>query len=269
MAHGELDPAAPANRAIVNLDRAPKNERGRVEYDVDFYVLRPADPNRGNHKILYEVTNRGLKLLFAWLHDAGEASALVLSDPSRPAHAGNGFAFRLGYTLVWSGWDADAPATNGGMRIRVPVATVGDAPIVRPIRDEFVFGTRLPAASPMAPLSYEAATLEQARARLTVRARQGDPPVEVPAVQWTFKGPRAIALTPEGTPFKPGFIYDFHYTARDPKVLGIGFAATRDLRSFLRYEATGRAGTPNPVTLGPDVTGIRATLALGISQAGR
>jgi hypothetical protein len=41
VAHGELDPTAPANRAIVNLDRAPKNERGRVEYGVDFYVLRP------------------------------------------------------------------------------------------------------------------------------------------------------------------------------------------------------------------------------------
>jgi len=146
---------------------------------VDFYVLRPADPNRGNHKILDEVTNRGLKLLFAWLHDAGEASALMFSDPSRPAHAGNGFALRLGYTLVWSGWDAAAPATDGGMRIRVPVVTAGDAPIVRPIRDELVFGTRRPAASPTAPLSYEAATLEQARARLTVRARQGDPPVEV------------------------------------------------------------------------------------------
>jgi len=236
VARGELDPAAPVNRAIVNLDRAPKNERGRVEYDVDFYVLRPADPNRGNHKILYEVTNRGLKLLFAWLHDAGEASALVFSDPNRPAHAGNGFAFRLGYTLVWSGWDAEAPATNGGMRIRVPVATAGDAPIVRPIRDEFVFGTRLPAASPTAPLSYEAATLEQARARLTMRARQGDPPVEIPAAQWTFTGPRAIALTPEGTPFKPGFIYDFHSrpgiprcsaSASPPRVTSSRSCATR------------------------------------------
>src|SRR5437879_12979565 len=127
VARGELDPAAPANRGIVNLDRAPRNERGRVDYDVDFYVLRPADPNRGNHKILYEVTNRGRKLLFAWLHDADEASALVLSDPSRPEH-GNGFAFRLGYTLVWSGWDAEAPATDVGMRIRVPVATAGAAP---------------------------------------------------------------------------------------------------------------------------------------------
>lgn len=269
VAHGELDPAAPANRGIVNLDRAPRNERGRVEYDVDFYVLRPVDPTRGNRKILYEVTNRGRKLLLSWLHDAKETSALALNDPSRLEHAGNGFAFRLGYTLVWSGWDPEAPGADGGMRIRVPVATDGGKPIVRTIRDEFVFGTRLPAASPTAPLSYEAATLDQAQARLTVRAREADPPAQVPAAEWAFKGPRAIALVPEGTPFKPGFIYDFRYPAKDPKVLGIGFAATRDLLSFLRYEASDRAGTPNPVILGPDVTAIRATLALGISQAGR
>jgi len=269
VARGELDPAAPANRGIVNLDRAPRNERGRVDYDVDFYVLRPADPNRGNRKILYEVTNRGRKLLFSWLHDASEASALALNDPSRPQDAGNGFALRLGYTLVWSGWDPDAPAANGGMRIRVPVATDGGKPIVRTIRDEFVFGTRLPAASPTAPLSYEAASLEPARARRTVRARESDPPVAVPSAAWTFKGPRAIALLPEGTPFKPGLIYDFRYAAKDPKVLGIGFAATRDLVSFLRHDATDRGGTPNPVMLGPDVTGIRAALAIGISQAGR
>src|SRR3989475_4303671 len=269
VAQGDLDPATPGNRGIVNLERAPRNERGRVEYDVDFYVLRPADPSRGNRGILYEVTNRGRKLLFAWLHDAGEASALALNDPSSPEHAGNGFALRLGYTLVWSGWDPDAPAANGAMRIRVPIATDGDKPTVRTIRDEFVFGTRLPAASPTAPLSYEAATLDQAQARLTVRAREADPPAEVPAAEWAFKGPRAIALLPEGTPVKPGVIYDFRYQAKDPKVLGIGFAATRDLLSFLRYEASDRAGTPNPVILGPDVTAIRAALALGISQAGR
>src|SRR3989442_2816196 len=104
---------------------------------------------------------------------------------------------------------------------------------------------------------------------MTVRARESDPPVAVPSAAWTFKGPRAIALLPEGTPFKPGLIYDFRYAAKDPKVLGIGFAATRDLVSFLRHDATDRGGTPNPVMLGPDVTGIRAALAIGISQAGR
>jgi hypothetical protein len=152
------------------------------------------------------------------------------------------------------------------MRIRVPRATEGDKPIVRTIRDEFVFGTRLPAASPQAPLSYEAATLDQAQARLTVRAREADPPVEIPAAEWEFRGPRAIALLPLDTPFKPGFIYDFRYAARDPKVLGIGFAATRDLVAFLRHETADGAGTANPV-MTPG--GIRAVLAIGISQAGR
>src|SRR2546428_3740834 len=121
VARGELDPAAPANRGIVNLDRAPRNERGRVDYDVDFYVLRPADPNRGNRKILYEVTNRGRKLLFSWLHDASAASAPALNDPSRPQAPATGVALRPGYTLVWSGWDPDAPAANRGKRDPGPV----------------------------------------------------------------------------------------------------------------------------------------------------
>ena len=269
VAHGELDPAAPANRGIVNLDRAPRNARGLVEYAVDFYVMRPADPLKGNRTLLYEVTNRGRKFLLNWLHDAADTSPGAVNEPTSREHAGNGFVFRRGYTLVWSGWDPDAPAANGGLRIRVPVATNAGAPIVRPIRDEFVFGTRLPATSPTAPLSYEAATLDQSRARLTVRAREADAAVEIAAAGWAYKSPRAIALVPDGTAFKPGFIYDFRYPAKDPKVLGIAFAATRDLVSFLRYDARDREGTMNPVTLGPDGTGIRAALAIGISQAGR
>src|SRR5437879_6004665 len=252
VARGELDPAAPANRGIVNLDRAPRNERGRVDYDVDFYVLRPADPNRGNRKILYEVTNRGRKLLFSWLHDASEASALALNDPSRPQDAGNGFALRLGYTLVWSGWDPDAPAANGGMRIRVPVATGGGKPIVRTIRDEVVFGTRLPAAAPAGRRARRRRARERAARRRAVRGvdPHGAARDRAPA-RGHADGRIALAR------------------AQDPKVLGIGFAATRDLVSFLRHNATDRGGTPNPVMLGPDVTGIRAALAIGISQAGR
>jgi hypothetical protein len=56
---GELDPADPRNRVIVNLDKAPKNAAGRVEYEADFYILRPVDPALGSRKILYDVTNRG------------------------------------------------------------------------------------------------------------------------------------------------------------------------------------------------------------------
>ncbi|HWP73075.1 MAG TPA: hypothetical protein VNU03_01120, partial [Methylomirabilota bacterium] len=54
VARGEVDPRDPANAGIVNLDRAPRNARGLVEYETDFYLLRPADPAKGNRKIVYE-----------------------------------------------------------------------------------------------------------------------------------------------------------------------------------------------------------------------
>jgi hypothetical protein len=240
-----------------------------VEYDTDVYLMRPANPGRGNGKILCEITNRGRKLLPVVLHEAPAPAAGAINDPATVADAGNGFAFRAGYTLVWNGWDPDAPRPNTGMRIRVPVATDGGAPIVKTIRDEFVFGTRLPATRPTAPLSYEAASLDQGQARLTVRSREGDPATEIPPDRWAYADARSLKLLPEGTPFQPGLIYDFRYPAKDPKVLGIGFAATRDLVSFLRYEARDTAGTANPIALGQPAPGIGAALAFGISQAGR
>src|SRR4029453_467643 len=183
--------------------------------------------------------------------------------------AGNGFLFRPGYTLVWSGWDPDAPRANQGMTIRVPVATEGNKPIVQTIRDEFVFGTRLPATRLTAPLSYTAATLDQGQARLTVRAKEGDGYTEVPSDHWGYVDTRTIQLLPEGTAFQRGFIYDFWYPAQDPKVLGIGYAATRDLVSFLRYQDHDTAGNVNPVALSPADPGMTAALAYGNSQSGR
>ena len=155
------------------------------------------------------------------------------------------------------------------MTIRVPVATNGGAPIVKIIRDEFVFGTRVPATRPTAPLSYEAATLDQGRARLTVRAKEADARVEIPATGWAYADSRSIKLLPDGTKFQPGLIYEFWYPAKDPKVLGIGYAATRDLVSFLRYETRDAAGNVNPVAVSSGAPGIKAALAIGISQSGR
>jgi alpha/beta hydrolase family protein len=268
-AYGEVDPRHPLNTVIVNLDKAPRNARGLVEYEVDFDIMRPADPGRGNRKILYEVVNRGRKNLLPVLHEAPETSPTSFNDPATATDAGNGFAFRAGYTLVWSGWDPDAPRANHGLSMRTPVATDKGAPIVKTIRDEFVFGTRVPTTRLTAPLSYEAATLDQGQARLSVRVREGDPDTEIPAHQWAYADARSIKLLPEGTAFQPGLIYDFWYPAKDPKVLGIGLAATRDLLSFLRYEARDRAGTANPVALNGGNPGVAAVLAFGVSQSGR
>jgi hypothetical protein len=231
--------------------------------------MRPAEMDRGNRKILYEATNRGRKLLLPVLHEAAETSTGAVNDPATVADAGNGFAFRAGYTLVWNGWDADAPRANNGLSMRALVATDDGTPIVKTIRDEFVFGTRVPTTRQTAPLSYEAATVEQSQARLTVRTREGDARSEIPPSQWTYVDARNIKLLPEGTAFQPGLIYDFWYPAKDPKVLGLGFAATRDLISFLRYEARDRDGNANPVALSGNATEIRAVLAFGVSQAGR
>ena len=268
-AYGEVDPGHPLNAVIVNLDKAPRNARGLVEYAVDFDIMRPADLSRGNRRILYEVVNRGRKNLLPVLHEAPETSPTSFNDPATVTDAGNGFAFRAGYTLVWSGWDPDAPRANHGLSMRAPVATDNGAPIVKTIRDEFVFGTRVPTTRLTAPLSYEAATVDQGQARLTVRFREGDPRMEVPRDRWAYVDARSIKLLPEGTAFQPGLIYDFWYPAKDPKVLGIGLAATRDLLSFLRYEARDRAGTANPVVLNGGDPGVAAVLAFGVSQSGR
>src|SRR5262245_43603482 len=66
-ARGELDPAASQNQVIVDLDKAPRNARGLVEYETDFFMLRPEAPARTNGVLVYDVTNRGRKRLFAML----------------------------------------------------------------------------------------------------------------------------------------------------------------------------------------------------------
>jgi hypothetical protein len=256
-ATGELDPTDARNKGIVNLDKAPRNAQGKVEYAVDVFLLRPVDPQKGNGKILYDVTNRGRKLLLLLM------DAPAQNDPASAKDAGNGLVFRQGYTIVWSGWDPDAPKADNGMAMQSPVAGQSGAPIVRVIRDELVSGTR---GAPVETfrLSYEAATLDQAQAQLTVRRKESDPRRELPASQWAYVDARTIRLLPEGTTPEPGSLYEFHYPAKDPKVLGIGFAATRDLVSFLRY-GTSTATAP----ASPSGRAMKTALAIGISQSGR
>lgn len=259
VAKGELDPADARNKGIVNLDRAPRNARGQVEYEVEWFMLRPADPSKGNHKILYEVTNRGRKFLMHWVMDAPAQAAAAVNDPKTIEDAGNALFFRQGWTMVWSGWDPDAPRSNNGMVIKVP-AVPG---VIRTIRDELVNGTRAPQRETFT-LSYEAASLDQSQAKLTVRRLEKDARAEVPASGWAYVNSREIRLLPAGTKPAPGALYEFRYPTKDPKVLGIGFAATRDLVSFLKNDTSDANFTPNPAG-----RGVRSALAIGISQSGR
>ena len=247
-AKGEVDPADPANKGIALIDKAPRNARGMVEYTTDFFVLRPKDPALGNGRILYEVNNRGRKMLFGNIADGPQG----VNDPKTLADLGNGFPLRRGYVIVWSGWDPDAPRANKGLGLTAPVATENGQPIVQWVRDEFVSGTRGGALEAFR-LSYGMAS--QDGAKLTVRARQTDPPQEV---AWASIDARSVKLA-EGKP-KPGYVYEFTYRGTNPKVQGLGFAATRDFVSWLKNDP--KAG---------EVTGrsITHALAIGFSQAGR
>src|SRR4051812_3562053 len=56
--HGELDPAHALNAGIVDIDKAPRNARGMVEYSADFHILKPVDMAKGNGAIFHEFSNR-------------------------------------------------------------------------------------------------------------------------------------------------------------------------------------------------------------------
>ncbi|HEY1935218.1 MAG TPA: alpha/beta hydrolase domain-containing protein [Acetobacteraceae bacterium] len=244
-ATGELDPAHPANRGIVLLDQAPRNARGRVEYRSDFVILRPADPARGNGRLLYEVNNRGRIMLFANL--CAGAAGNAWADA---AALGNALPLRLGFTLVWCGWDAGAPKATG-LSLVAPAASAKNRPIVQRIREEYVSGTRLGVLQAFR-LAHEPANRD---VTLTVRRSQTG---ERKPVAFEFGDARSVRLLPEGTLPEPGSIYELHYDAINPRVQGIGFAATRDLISHLRHR--GEEVLERKVT---------HTLAFGISQAGR
>jgi hypothetical protein len=265
---GELDPSDPRNRVIVNIDKAPRNAAGKVEYEADFFMLRPADPARGNGKIIYDVTNRG-RLNFHWRFTESKKRS---NDPRTAEDAGDGLFFRQGHTFVWSGRDPDAPTRGNGLAMKPVVATNGGEPITRTIREEFVSGTRARdegdggsrSEGAVFRLTYEAATLDPAAARLTVRRTNSAERREIPANGWRYVDERTIQLLPEKTSAETGSIYELHYRAKNPRVLGVGMAATRDLVSFLKYEAHDAKKTPNPA--GP---AIKRALAFGSSQSGR
>jgi hypothetical protein len=262
--HGELDPTHPANRGIVDIRLAPRNERGRVEYSGDFEILRPADPAKGNGTLLYDVNNRGNKRAIHLLNDVAASNSL-----DTPETAGDGFLMRHGFTLAWSGWIAGMPKAPFVLGLEVPNAQGVEAPVW----DEFLFnyapsGAGNDAQPLLARLTFAAASTDKARARLTVRERNEDTPARVDAAGWEFVDERTIRLLPAGTPFRAGGLYQLSYLARNPPVAGIGYAATRDFVAFLRYVQKDRAGTANP--LGPEGRHkIAFALAHGTSQSGR
>ncbi len=229
-AYGELDPADPHNRGIVDIALAPRNERGMVEYRTDIVIVRPVDDSRANRRVLIELNNRGGVRVLAELNAATGRAAF-----DAPANAGNGFLMRQGYTIVELGWDATVESGDGRLTIQVPIARNADfTPIVGPSLQEFVVDSSDVRSG---RLTYRAATLSKDTAQLTVRHLYADQPRVIPSDRWEYLDDRTIGLLPRSTPFAQGTLYEFTYQAADPLVAGIGFAAVRDVASHLRNAA--------------------------------
>ncbi len=268
VAKGEIDPAMPENKVIVDLDKAPRNARGMVEYETDFFILRPAEPQRAGGVLVYDVTNRGRKVILGRLDEAGGNADT--NDPKSVRDVGLGFTLGRGYSLVWSGWDSGAPRANNGMTARLPPALENGEPMVRRIRDEFHIGTRAPGKGDVVRLNYPAVSTDPRKARLTVRERESDARTEIPADAWEFVDNRSVRLLPLAANFAPVKIYEIWYEATGSTVMGVGFAATRDLVAFLRYERADHHGTAQSDDPdGAQGGGAAHALAFGVSQAGR
>lgn len=268
-AYGEVDPADAHNSIIQDIGLAPRNARGKVEYSMDVIILKPLDIARGNGTLLYDVVNRGRQVALNMFN-------IGTTGGNGPDAAGDGFLQHHGFTLVWSGWQGDL--LPGTIRLNAPVAHAPDgSSITGRVRKEFELFTPVTTlglgdTDLGRGLPYQSVSTDNAGDVLTIQTRQSDPPATVPSTAWAladctrmaFPGlPSAAHLCLKGG-FDTDHIYQLIYTAKDPKVLGLGLAATRDLLAFLRYADKDDAGHANPLA-----GSVRWTLAHGTSQSGR
>jgi len=98
IATGEVSPTNPQNALITDIQLAPRNSNGNVVYRHNFYILKPLDLNKGNHKVMYEPPNRGGKT-YQTLNNtpSGGNDPAALTDP---AVLGDSFLWTRGYTTV-------------------------------------------------------------------------------------------------------------------------------------------------------------------------
>src|SRR5258708_4742672 len=247
-----VNPKLAVNQAIADIDKAPRNRDGMVEFSADVYILRPKDPKKGNSTVLYQVSNRGGKGMLA---DFNRATASL--DPRTPDDFGHDLLLNQGYTLLWVGWTFDMPDPPNLMRLYPPVAQ-GNQGIVRaeltPDRKEARYSVADRNHRPYTVLNPDDPSL-----RLTVRDQVEGPRTTIPRADWHIEN--GATIVPKNG-FDPGRIYELVYTSDNPPLAGTGFAAVRDMVAWLRFGGF-VAGAPAPMTPAKHAYGF------GVSQSGR
>ncbi|MCC2675948.1 MAG: hypothetical protein K0R58_2895 [Ramlibacter sp.] len=264
---GEVDPKDPRNKIIQDLEFAPANARGMVEYTADFVMLKPRDMSKASGVLRYDAPNRGN----------------VLTIPNPSANPGDAVYLERGYVVLYSAWQGDVPKSNAArLTLQLPVAKNPDgSSITGPYRVEVAPTAATPqmtlpgGAFNGTMMPYLPATLDNTQPgfSLTVRTNETDPRVTVPASDWKFAtcdsaaNPFPGRADPATICVKGGFqankLYELIYQAKDPIVMGLGLAALRDTVSFFKTKTADSAGMPNPVA-----GRITHAIGQGTSQSG-
>ncbi|HSP70118.1 MAG TPA: alpha/beta hydrolase domain-containing protein [Bryobacteraceae bacterium] len=228
-----VDPKLPANRAIADIDLAPRNAAGLVEFSADLLVLRPKDAAKRNGTAFLEIANRGSQPFLGALNIGAGRSARTEQD------LGDRFMLDRGFTLVWVGWQFDANPGPNSVKLYAPVL----AGVTGKVRTEILVNQKTTAEA----LPYAAATV--ASGALTVRDQADGQRFAIPNDQWKLTGDSRIEYA---AGFEPGRLYDFVYTAKDPAMAGLGMAAVRDYIAYIRQRGE-----------------VKRAIGAGISQSGR
>jgi Alpha/beta hydrolase domain len=260
-AFGELDPNDPKNAVIQDIKLAPRNAKGMVEYTATFQLVKPVDMTKSSHLMWHDVPNRAGRLTIV------------------PAERATG---DIGLSSGWQGDNSGgtAPSANNDYVV-VPVARNADGSAITGRVMARILNAAGKNSRPMIvhsnPLPYKPASLDTKDASLTTHASETIDGVigaaaEIAPGDWALAKCDADHPFP-GTPdptqicvkngFDPNLLYQVVFTAKDPLVLGIGFAAFRDVGSFFKYAAQDDAGTPNPVA-----GGVSWAITRGVSQSG-
>ena len=248
-----VDPKLAPNRFIKDIDLAPKNREGLVEFSADFYMVRPLT---GNGTALVEVSNRGGKALLNVFDFAKYGG-----DLTSPEALGDNFLLDQGFTLVWLGWEFDVPDQKGMLRAHLPVATNQGKTIRGMVSSEWT-GEKTEeviSTGDKAQIGYEALDTGSAKNSLFVRDAVAGERTLIPHSEWRFVDSRHVNLNGG---FAPGRIYEVVYEAKNPVVAGLGLAGLRDFVAYLKYSGVETA-------LSNDRAGIKQAIGFGVSQSGR
>ncbi len=264
IAYFAVDPDNAANRIIADIDNAPRNAAGEVEFSAEFFMIKPKDMGRANGAVLFEVGNRGGKGLLSFFNFARGSA-----DPTTEDHFGDGLLLREGYTLLWVGWQFDTPEVEGRMRMYPPTATDNGAPIRGLVRSDFV--TRIVetdhSLADRNHIPYLVANPDAADNVMTVRDAVESPRRAIPRADWGFgriENGRIVEdagrVWIEGG-FEPHRIYEVVYVSEGPPLVGLGPTGIRDFISDLKYGSAPELGMP--------AGAIDRAIGFGISQSGR